>query len=115
MLISQIDVNDFNAIIFVGGSGAKEYFDDKTALDIAKQAKANNKILAAICIAPTILANAGVLDGVSVTSFESERIKLQKAGAKFTGVDVQTSGNIITASGPKAAATFGKAIAEALK
>lgn len=115
MLLSQIDVNDVDAVVFVGGSGAKEYFDDPAALDIARHAKSKDKVLAAICIAPAILANAGLLNGLNATSYESERIRLQKAGADFTGSDVEQDGFIITGSGPKAAAEFGRTIAQALK
>ncbi|MFA5553176.1 MAG: DJ-1/PfpI family protein [Phycisphaerae bacterium] len=113
--LAQIDVNDYDAVVFVGGSGAKEYFDNSAALDIARQANAQNKVLAAICIAPAILANAGLLNGLNATSYESERVRLQKAGANFTGSDVEQDGLIITGSGPKAAAEFGRTIAQALK
>jgi protease I len=115
MLIEQIDVNDYDAIVFIGGVGAKEYFENQTALDIARQAKAKNKVLAAICIAPAVLANAGLLDGVKATSYESERVGLKKAGADFTGADVERDGLIITGSGPKAAKEFGQTIAQALQ
>lgn len=54
---------DYDAIIFVGGPGAAGYFNDKTALDLVKDFYAENKVVAAICIAPTILANADILEG----------------------------------------------------
>ena len=114
ILVSDIVVDDYDAIIFVGGSGAKEYFDNGDALNIAREAAAKNKVLAAICIAPTVLANAGVLDGIKATSFSSEQVRLQRAGAEYTGAAVERDGLIITADGPKAASQFGKAIANAL-
>jgi len=114
ILIDDVAVDDYDAVVFIGGSGAKEYFNNKTALNIAKQAKEKGKILAAVCIAPTILANAGVLKGVKATSFPSEQGILKKAGAVFTGADVVRDGLIITGSGPKASEKFGKTIADAL-
>ncbi|MHC4062693.1 MAG: DJ-1/PfpI family protein, partial [Planctomycetota bacterium] len=72
------------------------------------------KVLAAICIAPVVLANAGLLNGVRATSFLSERETLQVAGAEFTGAPVERDGLIITASDPSAANLFGRAIADAL-
>ena len=113
--ISDVNVSDYDAIVFIGGVGAKEYFDNETALDIARQAKAKNKVLAAICIAPAVLANAGLLDGVKATCYESERVRLKKAGADFTGADVERDGLIITGSGPKAAKEFGRTIVEAMQ
>ncbi len=114
ILIDNVAVDDYDAVVFIGGSGAREYFNNKTALNITEQTKEKGKILAAICIAPTILANAGVLKGVKATSFPSEQGVLKKAGAVFTGADVEKDGLIITGSGPKASEKFGKTIAEAL-
>ncbi len=114
ILVSELRVDDYDAIIFVGGLGAKEYFNSRVALNIAREAVDKKKVLAAICIAPTVLANAGVLVGVRATSFLSERAKLQKAGAQYTGAPVERDGLIITGSGPMAASQFGRAIADTL-
>jgi protease I len=114
ILVSELSVDDYDAIIFIGGSGAKEYFRSPVALNIAREAVDKKKVLAAICIAPTVLANAGVLTGVRATSFLSERVKLQKAGALYTGAPVERDGLIITASGPMASSQFGRAIADIL-
>jgi protease I len=114
ILVSSIDVNDYDAIIFVGGTGASQYFDDAVAHDLARKAVSKSKVLAAICIAPTTLANAGVLKNVKATCFSSERFKLAKAGAIYTGAPVEKDSLIITADGPRSAAQFGKTIADAL-
>lgn len=114
ILVNQLRVDDYDAIIFIGGSGAAEYFDSPAALGIAREAAHKRKVLAAICIAPTVLANAGVLNGVRVTSFLSERERLQQAGAIYTGVPVERDRFIITGSGPMAAVPFGQAIADTL-
>jgi len=114
ILVNELRVDDYDAIIFVGGPGAREYFDSQVALNIAREAAEKEKVLAAICIAPAVLANAGVLDGIRATSFSSERGKLKKAGAIYTGAAVERDGLIITAKGPRAASQFGKAIAETL-
>ena len=114
ILVNDIVVDDYDAIIFVGGAGAMEYFHNRVAWNIARQAVQKRKVLAAICIAPAILANAGLLKGVRVTSFLSERDRLQRAGALYTGVPVERDGLIITGSGPMAAVQFGRAIADAL-
>ncbi|MHC4574354.1 MAG: DJ-1/PfpI family protein [Planctomycetota bacterium] len=114
ILVDGLRVDDFDAIIFIGGPGAREYFGNPAARDIARQAADKRKILAAICIAPTILANAGVLSGVRATGFLSERDTLQRAGVKYTGAPVERDGSIITARDPTSASQFGTAIADAL-
>lgn len=114
ILMSALRVDDYDAIIFIGGAGVKEYFEDPVAKSIAHSASRKRMILAAISAAPTILANAGALTGRRATSFESEHEKLQQGGAIFTGEPVEWDAHIITCSGPAAAQLFGRAIAEAL-
>jgi len=114
ILIGQVRVDDYDAIIFIGGPGAIEYFTNPFALNLAREAVVKRKILAAICIAPTILANAGVLPGVRVTGFLSERDRLIFAGAVYTGLPVEQDRLIITGSGPAASIQFGRAVADAI-
>ena len=114
ILVSQLRVDDYDAIIFVSGSGAAEYAANRDALNIARETVRKGKVLAAIGLAPTILANAGVLTGVRATSYLSERQRLMQAGALYTGLPVERERLIITASGPTASAQFGRAIADAL-
>lgn len=113
--LEQIDLNDFDAIVFVGGPGAADYFEDRVVQQLAKDAFENKKVVAAICIAPSILANAGLLNGIKATAFPSEESNLRLNGAEYTGNVVEASGRIITGRGPEAAIEFGQRIAEALK
>jgi len=112
--VSEINVDDYDAVAFVGGPGADVYFNDKTALKTAKDFYDNGKITAAICIAPVILANAGVLDGRKATVFPTGKDDIIAGGATYTGEPVTQDGRIITANGPNAAKSFGQAIAEGL-
>jgi len=114
ILLKDLVVDDYDAIIFIGGAGAAEYFESPAAWKIAREAAQKKKIVGAICIAPAILANAGLLKGVRVTGFPTERDRLSSAGALYTGVPVERDGLIITGDGPLAAILFGGAIAEAL-
>jgi protease I len=114
ILLTQANASDYDAIIFVGGVGASEYFNNPKALELAKKAYESGKVIAAICIAPSILANAGILEGKKATSYPSEKSNLEAKGAVYTGKDVEVDGRIITAKGPHAARDFGKKIAEIL-
>jgi protease I len=114
VILSGLRVDDYDAIVFIGGTGVTEYFDDPTARNIARGAASQHKVLAAISAAPTILANAGALTGKRATAFMSEKEKLQQGGAVFTGLGVERDALIITCSGPAAAQQFGQAIVEAL-
>jgi len=112
ILINDVQVKDYDAVVFIGGFGCNEYFDNPIAHKIAKQALEQGKILAAIELAPTILANAGLLNGKKATASRSYILK--QRGAIYTGEHVERDGNIITGSGPNAATEFGEAIASAL-
>jgi protease I len=114
ILVKEVVVDDYDAVVFIGGSGATEYFNNRFAWNIARETVQKKKVLGAICIAPAVLANAGLLNGVRSTSFLSERDRLQRAGALYTGVPVERDGLIITGSGPMASVQFGRAIADAL-
>jgi protease I len=114
--LNQINVEDFDAIIFVGGPGSSVYFDDPAAHLIAQKAIKNDKVLAAICAAPSILANAGVLKDKKATVFpapEYEEI-LAKNDVNLTKAEIEIDGKIITANDAPAAEEFGRKIVEAL-
>jgi len=114
VLLKDVKAEDFDAVVFVGGGGASEYWNDKTALSLAKTAAANGKLVCAICIAPVTLANAGLLDGKRATVWKSEVKTIEKKGATYTGADVEIDGKFITGNGPASAAKFGRAIVRAL-
>lgn len=106
---------DYDAVVFVGGPGSATYFNDKVALNLAKNAYEKGKVVAAICIAPVILANSGILQGKKATVWSSEEKNLEDKGATYTGKPVTQDGKIITASSPDAAKEFAETIAKALK
>ena len=114
LLVKDVKVADYDAVVFVGGTGAQEYWNDPTAQQIARDAVAQGKLLGAICLAPVTLANAGVLEGKKATVWSSEAGRLKARGAEYTGAAVQVDGSIITADGPEAAKEFGRALVDAL-
>ena len=113
-LVSDINTADYDAIVFIGGPGCRQYWYDKTAHKIAKEAVASGKITAAICSAGVTLANAGVLMGKKATVFPGDRQALIDMGADYTGKAVEVDGNIVTADGPESATAFGEKIVEKL-
>jgi len=115
LLVKDVNPAECDAVIFVGGPGAKEYWEDEKAHEIARLALEKEKIVAAICIAPVTLANAGVLKGKRATVWPSEAGRLRAAGAIYTGRNVETDGRIITADGPQSAERFGQALRDALR
>lgn len=117
-LLEEINVKDFDAIVFIGGSGAKELLDNEISYNVAKQA-ANGKILAAICIAPVILANAQVLNKKKCTVWSSDMDKsavkiIKENGGEYIKKGLVIDQNIITGENADFAQDFGLAISKAL-
>ncbi|MBP7215726.1 MAG: DJ-1/PfpI family protein, partial [Candidatus Omnitrophica bacterium] len=115
MRFADIKIENFDAIVFIGGSGASQYWDDPFAHKLAKDAVAFNKVLGAICIAPVTLAKAGVLKSKRATVWSEEADMLKLSGAVYSGNPVERDGKIITAAGPFAASEFAEALVAALQ
>ncbi len=115
LALKDVVAGDYKAVVFVGGGGASQYFDDPVAHTIAQDTAKSANILAAICIAPVILAKAGVLKGKKATVWSTDGSELQIYGAKYTGERVVRDGNIITANGPFSALAFAQEIINALQ
>ncbi len=114
MLFSDISVNDFDAIVFVGGPGSVQYWDDQKAHKLLKKADSSGKVVAGICSAAVTLAKAGILKGKRATVFAGDSQELINEGVNYTAKAVERDGNIITANGPQAARSFGEEIVKAL-
>lgn len=117
--LSDLDISNFDAVVFVGGPGALDNLNNQDSYRVIREAVKQNKVLAAICISPVILAEAGVLNGKKATVWTNPLNKepkkiLEENGAIFTEQNVVVDGNIITANGPDAAAEFGKKLVEIL-
>jgi protease I len=113
-LIAEVKAEDYGAVVFVGGTGAKIYLDNADARKLATEAVKEDRVLGAICLAPAILAKAGVLKGRKATVYKGEEFIgiLKENGADYTGDRVTVDGKIVTAHGPDAAAEFGEKLAE---
>jgi len=111
--LSQLDGAAYDAVIFVGGNGARSFFDEEDAHRVARRAAAGIGVLAAICIAPGILARAGVLSGRHAAVHASEAKALLAAGAFVPPTSVVVDGKLVTADGPHAAHDFAMAIVRA--
>jgi len=112
--LAEVNLEEYAGVVFVGGSGAAVYFADEKALGLAREAAKRGLVTGAICIAPSILANAGVLKGRRATVFPSEKKNLAAKGARCLDRHVVTDEKIVTADGPGAAEEFARALVRLL-
>lgn len=116
----ELRVAEYDAVVFIGGTGALNHLDNDYSYSIAKATISQDMVLGAICISPTILAKAGVLKGKRATVWSSVIDKsavkvLEENGAIYENKSVVVDGKIITADGPAAAQEFGQKLVELLK
>ncbi len=117
--LSELNVSDFDALLFVGGVGAMEYLDNDLSYQLIRKANQENKIVSAICIAPLILLRAGILKQKKATVWSSDLDKstikeLKEKGAIFVNKKAVSDKNIVTANGPTAIKEFCEEILKCL-
>ena len=106
----------YDALLLPGGQMNPDILrmNDK-AIEIVKMFGASSKPIAAICHAPWLLAEAGLIDGKTVTSWPSIRTDLRNAGANVVDQEVATDGNLITSRNPDDIPAFSDALIEQVK
>lgn len=115
LVLSDVRPENYDAVVVVGGGGSKIYFENEQVLSIVKEMNRMGRVVAAICLAPVMLANAGVLKGRKATVAGTEARTLEDKGAIYTGPGVMVDGNIVTGNGPKSSRVFGQKINELMK
>ncbi len=111
-------IEDYSAIALIGGPGSEKLVGNKKLETILHSFADKGLIISAICLAPLILANAGLLKGKKATVWDSNSVqssKLKKAGAEYVPKSVVKDGSIITANGADAAKSFGEELLKAIK
>lgn len=112
--LSDVKVDEYDAIVFVDGIGVSKFADDSKVLEIIREANSKGKIVAAITIAPVLLGEAGILSGKNATCWPEWQVMMRRYGANLEYSSVVRDGNIITAFGPTASREFAQEIARAL-
>jgi protease I len=110
IVLNKVKDDLYDAIVFVGGEGAVQYWDDPNAHRLVKKALKEEKVLGAISIAPIILANTNVLKGKRATVWPTLGKRLEWSSAIYTRNPVEVDGNIVTADRPDSAEEFANAI-----
>jgi 4-methyl-5(b-hydroxyethyl)-thiazole monophosphate biosynthesis len=105
-LFFSIDFKDYDLFILPGGMpGTTNLSKHEGLCALLKNANELNKKIGAICAAPTVLAQEGILEGKLATCYPGFEDAL--TGAKVINQDIVRDGNIITGRGPGVAMLFG--------
>ena len=105
--------DDYDMVVLPGGmSGAAHLKDDVRVVELLKKMAAAGKYTAAICAAPMVLAEAGLLGGKQATSYPGVLDGLP--GVTLRAEAVVQDGTVLTSRGPGTAMDFALQLVETL-
>lgn len=114
-LLDEVIDEDFDMILMPGGQpGTNNLNNDHRIHAIIKRLQRSDKYLAAICAAPMVLANAGVLDGRRATSYPGALDKEKWPAIAICDDAVVVDDKLLTSRGPGTAMDFALTIVELL-
>jgi len=98
---------EFDMIVLPGGlPGADHLRDDPRIIELLQKMAKNNKFTAAICAAPKVLAQAGLLQGKRATAYPGTLEKLNLSDTDISLDVIECDGKVITSRGPGTAMDF---------
>lgn len=110
-LFEDLSFTDATMLVLPGGMPGATNLDKHEGLrKLILQFDAAHKPLAAICAAPMVYGNLGILKGKKATCYPGFEEYLE--GAIYTAIPVEQDDNIITGNGPGAAMLFAFTILE---
>lgn len=100
-MISKVSAKDYDALVLPGGLINPDILRrDPDAIELIKTFFDQGKTISAICHAPWLLAEAGVLAGLEATSYPSLRTDIENAGARVVEQSVVADRGIVTSRNP---------------
>lgn len=109
-----VQASDFDMVVLPGGlQGTQTLQKDSRVVRLLRYFRDDDRYIAAICAAPTVLAANGMIVGKRLTSHPS--VKDQFTGAVYDEGRVVIDGKLVTSRGPGTAMEFAMALVEILE
>lgn len=113
VLFEDCKFDQVKALILPGGMpGAETLGKHKALVDLLAKHDSSDTVIAAICAAPMVLGEAGILKDKKAVVYPGFESHLK--GAAIQSDSVVVDGNIVTGKGPAAALPFALVLAEVL-
>lgn len=113
--LADADASRYDALVLPGGVANPDHLRlNHDAVGLIGELVARGKIVAAICHAPWLLIEAGVVRGRTLTSWPSLRTDLLNAGAEWVDRETCVDGTILTSRRPADLPAFSAKLIEML-
>ena len=114
-VLADVMEEDYDMIVLPGGLPGADHLDQDDRIHaLLTSMSESGRFTAAICAAPKVLANAGLLDGKSATSYPGIIDAMELETTKLSQDPVVIDGKIVTSQGPGTAMDFALALIELL-
>lgn len=111
--LNTADIRIYDGLVLPGGMpGAENLRNNVRIVELTKDFYKNGKLTAAICAAPIVLAEAGIVDGRKITSYPGVKDRLKNC--IYSEELVISDENMITSRGPATALIFSMEILKKL-
>jgi protease I len=111
--VEEASPDDYDALLLPGGVGNPDNLrQDENAVTFVRGFFDRDKPVAAICHAPWLLVEAGVVRGRKLTSFPSLQTDIRNAGGEWVDEQVVRDGNLVTSRRPDDLPAFNRELVE---
>jgi protease I len=108
--VADADPLAFDALLLPGGRSPARLRREPAAVEFVRRFAATGRPIAAICHGPELLAEAGIVEGRTLTSWPALRAELERAGAHWVDRKLVEDGALITSRRPSDLAAFCSAL-----
>lgn len=113
--LDQALKNDYDMVVLPGGlPGADHLRDDPRIINLLKKMASEDKYTCAICAAPKVLAQAGLLENKNATAYPGTLEKLNLSSTTIKSDPVIIDKKVVTSRGPGTAMDFALKLIEIL-
>jgi 4-methyl-5(b-hydroxyethyl)-thiazole monophosphate biosynthesis len=114
-LLEQVMNEDFDLVVLPGGQpGADNLRDDPRIIHLLQRTHAEGRLVGAICAAPKVLAQAGLLHGRRATHYPGALSAAELENVTDSAEAIEIDGRVLTSRGPGTAMDFALVLVEKL-
>ena len=111
--VTDADASDYDGLVLPGGVANPDFLrGDEDAVAFVKAFAEAGKPIGAICHGPWTLIDAGVVDGLTLTSWPTLKTDLENAGANWVDEEVHVDKGLTTSRKPDDLPAFNAKLVE---